>query len=153
MTSRTWIAIGAALVVFLQVSPSAQACSCIGAEGLDILSNNAAVFEGHVRTIEYLEPDTITSEPPIRVTFDVNEVWKGPVRNTLVVSTIYNKFSCTGYHFTEGQVYLVAARTVARDEVVSGIAELEDIHLCGGTRLLSEAGYSLREFGKGQRPQ
>jgi len=103
--------------------------------------------------IEYLEPDTESSEPPIRVMFEVNEVWKGPIRTTVTLTTIYNKFSCDGYFFKDGQLYLVAAQTVTRDDKESDTAELEGLSLCGGTSLLSDAGENLEEFGKGQRPQ
>jgi hypothetical protein len=87
------------------------------------------------------------------VTFEVNEVWKGPVRTTVTLTTIYNKFSCDGYFFEEGQLYLVAAQSVTRDDKKSGAAELEGVFLCGGTSVLSDAHENLKEFGKGQRPQ
>ena len=153
MTRRTWIAFVVALIGLLQPNHSAWACSCVGPTGLDILSNNAAVFAGKATAIEYLEPDTEASEPPIRVTFEVNEVWKGPVRKSVILSTIYNKFSCNGYYFKEGQLYLVAAKTVIRDDPKSGIAELEGIFLCGGTLALAHANDNLKELGKGQRPE
>lgn len=151
MTARNWI--GIAAISLLYTTPAVWGCSCVGPSGLDILSNNAAVFSGKVRTIEYLEPDAHGSEPPIRVTFEVLEVWKGPVRNTAVLSTIHNKFSCDGFYFTEGQTYLIAAETITRDDTESDAAELAGIFLCGGTSLLSDARDDIKEFGEGQRPQ
>ena len=143
----------AVLIGLLQTNHLVWACSCVGPTGLDILSSNVAVFAGKVMTIEYLEPDTDSSEPPIRVTFEVNEVWKGPVRNTVSLSTIYNKYSCNGYFFKERRLYLVAAKTVTRDDEKSDIVELEGISLCGGTSALSDAEENLEEFGEGQRPK
>ena len=150
---RTSVVFVAVLISLLQSHHPAWTCSCIGPTGPDILSNNAAVFTGEVTAIEYLEPDTESSEPPIRVAFEVNEVWKGPVRTTVTLTTIYNKFSCDGYFFKDGQLYLVAAQTVTRDDKESDTAELEGVSLCGGTSVLSDADDNLKEFGKGQRPQ
>ncbi len=151
VTRRMWIMFVAVLIGFLQSIHLAWACSCVGPTGLYIVSSNAAVFAGKVMAIEYLEPDTDSSEPQIRVTFEVNEVWKGPIRNTVTLSTIYNKYSCNGYFFKEGQLYLVAATTITRDDRKSDIAELEGIFLCGGTSVLSDANENLKAFGEGQR--
>jgi len=153
MTRRAWIVFVAVLVGLMQTNHLARACSCAGPSGLDILATNAAVFAGKVMAIEYLEPDTDSSEPPIRVTFEVSEVWKGPVRSTATLGTVYNKFSCTGYFFREGHHYLVAAHTISGDERASDIAKLEGISLCGGTRLLSDANEDLKAFGVGRRPK
>jgi len=124
VTRKTWVVLAALLIWVLQANNPALACSCVGPTGLDILSSNAAVFAGKVTAIEYLEADTESSEPPILVTFEVNEVWKGPIRKTVTLRTIYNKYSCNGYFFKEGQLYLVAATAVTRDDGESGIAEL-----------------------------
>jgi hypothetical protein len=132
---------------------AALACSCVGPRGLNILSNNAAVFAGKVMAVEYLTSGANSSEPPIRVTFDVKEVWKGPVRSTIILTTIYNRFSCEGYFFNEGQHYLVAAKSLTRDDGKSGIAELEGIFLCGGTSVLSEANANLKLLGSGRLPE
>jgi hypothetical protein len=153
VTRRAWIVFVAVLIGLFQASNVAWACSCVGPKGLDVLSSNAAVFSGKVTAIEYLEPDSDSAEPPIRVTFEVSEVWKGPVRHTVTLETVYNKYSCNGYFFKEGQLYLVAAQTVTRDDTESDTVELEGISLCGGTSALSDAEKNLEEFGEGQRPE
>ena len=51
------------------------------------------------------------------MTFEVYQAWKGPVRRTAVLRTIYNKWSCNGYYFKEGREYLVAAARVTDDAV------------------------------------
>jgi hypothetical protein len=140
----------AVLLGFVMTNDTVWACSCAGPSGLNILSNNAAVFAGKAIKVVYLQPDMNSSEPPIRVTFDVTEIWKGPIRNIVIVTTIYNKFSCEGYFFEEGRQYLVAAKTLAHDDANSNTAELEGIALCGGTSDLSDADSVLKELGKGQ---
>ena len=152
MNARHCIALGLILTCVLAASLAAWACSCIGPSGLDILSNNAAVFSGRATTVDYFEPNREGAEPPIRVWFEVQQVWKGPVRKTAVVDTVYNGFTCRGYQFKEGQSYLVAATKVTRDAEESDTVELTGIGLCGGTSLLSEASHNLTEFGHGQQP-
>jgi hypothetical protein len=150
---KTFVLVVSVLFGLVFTNQATLACSCAGPRGVNILSNNAAVFAGKVTAIVHLESGANVSEPPIRVTFDVHEVWKGPVRNTVILTTIYNKFSCEGYFFMEGQHYLVAAKTLTRDDGRSDIAELEGIFLCGGTSVLSDANESLKALGNGQRPQ
>jgi hypothetical protein len=111
------------------------------------------VFAGRVTRVEYLEPDRDRSEPPIRVTFEVDEVWKGPVRHIAVLRTIYNKWSCDGYYFKAGQEYLVAVQTVNLDDPTADRAELEGVSLCGGTQLLSRAQEDIAQLGPGKRPR
>ena len=111
------------------------------------------MFTGKATAVEYLEPDDGGSEPPIRVTFEVLEVWKGPVRPVVIVSTVYNKFTCNGYFFKAGEVYVVAAGTLSRDAPQLDLAEVRDVSLCGGTSLLVYAEENLRVFGAGQRPE
>lgn len=135
------------------IQNNAWACSCIGPKGTDILLGNAAVFSGKALEVMYLEPDGKYLEPPIRVTFEVSEVWEGPVRNTISVSTIYNKFSCEGYYFKQGQHYLVAAKSITLDNSKASIAEVEGLPLCGGTSTLENASENIKAFGEGQRPK
>jgi len=153
LAAKPCVVIVSALFSLVLANQAALACSCVGPSGLNILSNNAAVFAGKVMEVEYLESGADSSEPPIRVTFDVKEVWKGPVRSTIILTTIYNRFSCKGYFFNEGQHYLVAAKSLTRDDAKSGIAELEGIYLCGGTSVLSEANENLKPLGNGRVPE
>ena len=43
------------------------------------------------------------------MTFEVYRWWKGPPKKSVVLHTIYNKWSCEGYFFKEGEEYLVFA--------------------------------------------
>ena len=153
MAMKSWLVFVTTLIGLFQMNDQARACSCVGPSGLDILPSNAAVYTGRVVSIEYLEPDTKSSEPPIRVTFDVSEVWKGPLRNTMILDTIYNKYSCSGYFFKTGQRYLVAATTITRDKGKSDVADVEGVFLCGGTSTLSGAAENIEALGDGDRPE
>jgi hypothetical protein len=82
------------------------------------------------------------SFPSSGVTLRVSEVWKGPQRETLEVSTPIDGVLC-GYHFEEGQEYLVYAY---------GKEEPFKVDLCSQTRPLSKAGAHLRVLGDGQKP-
>jgi hypothetical protein len=86
------------------------------------------------------------------VVFDVRAVWKGPVHHAAVLNTVYNKWTCNGYYFKEGQEYLVAAKNLIRDDVAADRSELEGIFLCGGTRPLSDAKQDLEDLGEGRKP-
>lgn len=140
-------------VSILPLTPLAWACSCEGPRGRDILRAHASVFTGRAVEIQYLERHATDVEAPIVVTFDVYEVWKGPVRHTAVLRTVYNTHTCAGYYFKVGRDYLVAAKNVIGDRAESSSYELEGIFLCGGTRLLSEARQDLTDLGNGTTPR
>ena len=76
------------------------------------------------------------------VTLRASEVWKGPQRETLEVSTPSYGAAC-GYAFKEGQEYLVYAYT--------GKQGLE-VDSCNGTQRLTEAQADLEVLGAGKRP-
>jgi hypothetical protein len=150
---RRYIAAALAAVIGLvEMSQPLWACSCFGPRGQKILDQAAAVFSGRALRVEYLEPDREKREPPIRVVFEVREVWKGPVHHSAVVSTVYNKWTCNGYYFKAGEDYLVAAKKLVREDMPGGRYEVEGIFLCGGTRLLSNAKQDLEDLGEGKRP-
>jgi hypothetical protein len=76
------------------------------------------------------------------VTLRASEVWKGPQRETLEVSTPSYGAAC-GYPFKEGQEYLVYAYT--------GKQGLE-VDSCNGTQRLTEAQAHLEVLGAGKKP-
>ena len=125
------------ILALAHANPLAWACSCAGLP--DPTVNRESVFFGNAATVEYLAGDSKRSEPPIRVTFKVTRVVKGPDRNTIIVHTTYNRVSCQGYPFREGHSYRVAAEVVTQDDPTAGIAEVEGIDICGGTKLLRDA--------------
>ena len=102
------------------------------------------MFSGEVLDVVEGPPRRMfgTSVSSFRVTLRVSEVWKGPWRETLEVSTPSGGVSC-GYPFKEGQEYLVYAY---------GKEEPFKVDLCTETKPLSKAGMNLQLLGDGQRP-
>ena len=75
------------------------------------------------------------------VSFRVSEVWKGPKRETLELTTQSQETVC-GYHFEEEQEYLVYA---------SGKQDLK-VGACGDTKQLSKADEDLALLANGEKP-
>jgi hypothetical protein len=107
------------------------------------------MFTGKATRIQFLEPDEEGREPKILVTFEVYEVWKGPVQRVLHLRTTYNKWTCGGYYFKEGLSYLVTAHEA---KAANGETELAKVNICGGTRELARAQDVLRTLGPGKVP-
>ena len=122
------IAVGG-LVVLLP--DCASACSCGGGGSKEeivewALSHPGAVFSGEV--VEVDKGSQISN-----VTLRVDEVWKGPQRETIQVSTPSYGAAC-GYPFKEGQEYLVYA--YEKEEPFK-------VDLCSQTKPLSKASGDL----------
>ncbi len=121
----------------------ASACTCAGFPGSQrALEQSNAVFSGEVMDVEGVSFTRMfgMSIPSEKVTLRVSEVWKGPQRDTLEVSTPRDGATC-GYNFKEGQEYLVYAY---------GKEQPFKVDLCSETRLLSRAGAHLRVLGEGR---
>jgi hypothetical protein len=123
----------------------ASACSCAVPPGSQkervefAVSDSEAVFSGEVVDFEEGADSTPIFGPIETVSFRVSEVWKGPQRETLEVSTPTQGSAC-GYAFKEGQEYLVYAYT--------GKQGLQT-DLCSQNKPLSEAGADLAVLGDG----
>jgi hypothetical protein len=130
------------VIMFAVGAEYAQACSCVGnGPPLEELGKATAVFSG--RVIERDETAVLyTTADPVRVTFQVYTVWKGPVCGTIIVTTAYSEVSC-GYEFQEGEEYLVYAH---------GSVDNLEVSLCSRTRLLAGASQELSELGDGLVP-
>jgi hypothetical protein len=123
----------------------ASACSCAIPPGSQkeraerALSSSEAVFSGEVAAIErdQMGPFGGVDE----VYFRVSEVWKGPKRETLELTT-QSQGSVCGYHFEEEQEYLVYAY---------GKQDLK-VGACGTTKQLSKADEDLALLGNGEKP-
>ena len=98
------------------------------------LADSSAVFAGQVVNIrkEGWRLGTAT------VSFRVSEVWKGPERETLEVTTESQGSAC-GYSFSEGRKYLVYA-----------MGRKMKVNACGETTPLSEARADLEALGNGE---
>ena len=92
------------------------------------------MFSGKAVTVEYQEDDRDDREPKIGVTFQVYRVWKGAVGRRVVLRTIYNKWTCSGYYFKADNEYpVVAYEQIAADEKSGLLKELGGVNPCGGT--------------------
>ena len=128
---------------FLVVNqPCAFACSCLppGPPG-DELARSAAVFAGKVVGLDV--PAGVNSgADPVRVTFQISQVWKGTASPNLVVTTAQSSASC-GVAFEQGQDYLVYA---------AGTDDALTASLCSRTGTLSAASEDLAALGPGKLP-
>jgi hypothetical protein len=137
-----------ALLALLPDCASACSCAILGnspEERAEIaLKESTAVFSGEVLDVEKGPLTRMLGlgfrTPSSRVTLRISEVWKGPQRETLEVSTPSQGGAC-GYSFSEGQKYLVYA---------SGKEETFQTHLCSETKPLSKASADLEALGNGE---
>ena len=130
------------------------ACSCSGPRGKKALKGAATAFSGKATKVEYLDADEPQVEPRIIVTFEVYRWWKGSPKKSVVIHTVYNKWTCEGYYFKEGEEYLVFAYK-NRGHMAEKFAPAKDtlgVNYCGATGPLAYAKEELRELGQGRRP-
>jgi hypothetical protein len=132
----------AVLGLLLLLPDCASACSCGGGGSREemvewALSHPGAVVSGKVVDVE---KGSSTSS----VTLRVYEMWKGPQRETLEMSTPSYGAAC-GYPFKEGQEYLVYAYWGNQGTPLK-------VDLCSSTKPLSEAGADLTLLGNGEKP-
>ena len=144
------------VVSFVLFQPrDSLACSCVGPRGKKALNGAAAAFSGKVMKVVYLDADEPRVEPRIIVTFKVYRSWKGPLNKSVVIHTVYNKRSCEGYYFKEGEEYLVFAYK-NRGHMAAQFAPAKDtlgVNYCGATGPLAYAEEELRELGPGRTPE
>ena len=87
-TGLTLLALG--ILVLLPDCASACSCASLGSQqeqAKQALSDSAAVFSGEVVDLEKEVAATASHPGTVTVTLQVSEVWKGPQRETLEVST------------------------------------------------------------------
>ena len=134
----------------------AAACDCTGPRGKDALVNAKVAFSGKVIEIKYLDdPEQTTPEPRIIVTFRVYRVWKGEPERKIVIHTVFNKWTCVGYSFMEGEEYLVFAYDngpAYEAEMFPGTKNTLGAWTCGGTFPLADAQGDVKELGAGKVP-
>ena len=126
-------------MVAIETEP-ACACSCAPPGPPDEeLARATAVFTGKV--VGLGKPSSVfgSSADPIKVTFQVFTVWKGPVNKTITITTARSGASC-GYTFEMGAEYLVYA-----DGSENSLA----VGLCSRTQPLVAAENDLAVLGYG----
>jgi hypothetical protein len=138
--------LAAALVVNLFVAgflnaPGAYACSCIFQPLEKEIRTSDAVFSGEVVNID--ESDLSPGVGPRlgKVTFDVNESWKGMLGESVAVYGQGPEESC-GIEFENDESYLVYAYRSNGDT-----SEPLETNFCDATKLLDEAGGDLQILG------
>jgi len=118
----------------------AFACSCAPpGPPHEELARATAVFTGKVVGLSKLFNVFGSSADPIKVTFQIYTVWKGPVHQTIPITTSRSGASC-GYTFEMGGEYIVYANGTEDSLVVS---------LCSRTQPLATAEDDLAELGVG----
>ena len=128
------------LGVLLAHSETAQACSCVQATPAESADRAELIFLGTVgETALTNRGRTVSSADPVRVTFDVQTVYKGEADATLTLETARDSASC-GYAFQVGGSYLVYARAVDGKLTTD---------LCSGTKPEFEATADLTFLGGG----
>ena len=129
------------LVAF--VPDCASACSCAAFGGSPqqraerMLDKSDAVFAGKVVDLKRGLKDPFGSV--VKVSFRVSEVWKGPKKETLELTTQSLGIAC-GYSFSKGRKYLVDATGKM------------SVSLCSETKPLSEASELVEALGNGETP-
>ena len=130
------------LALLTAVQPTCvYACSCMVPGPPDqALAESGAVFSGTVTAVA--RPANMGGSMPVRVTFSVARVWKGPEQVTMIINTPDSSASC-GFDFVENGEYLVYARNV------EGTLEAS---LCSRTTQLANAGEDIAALGEGTAP-
>lgn len=133
-----------ALVLLFNIT-TAYACSCAPpGTPQESLQDSTAVFSGQVIRIDTPAAvgGIISTADPLKVTFQVIEIWKGPLGNPLIVQTARDSVSC-GYNFLIGQEYLVYAYGSESDL---------QTNICTRTTPLTNAAGDLQAIGSGSVP-
>jgi hypothetical protein len=133
--------IGLALLVLLPDCASACSCASFGGSPQQraerMLDKSSAVFAGKVVDLKKNQKGPLGGVD--KVSFRVSEVWKGPNRETLDLTTQSQGSAC-GYHFSEGREYLIDATGKM------------SVSLCSETEPLSEASELVVALGNGETP-
>lgn len=135
---------GLAMLVSILLNPlPASACSCVEPDvPRAALAKATAVFSGIVVSMDYRYSGPVqSSADPVTVTFRVDEVWKGPEKAFLSISTAISSVSC-GYEFHLGESYLVYA---------SGPEDHLEVSLCSRTKPKAMADDDFEALGQGKK--
>ena len=129
------------LLLTLDVGP-AYACSCMDVPLKNDIRDADAVFSGEVRSIDEEAPGGGSGimAAPGRITFAVEDSWKGVTAETVYVYGQGDGANCYNI-FEEGEAYLVYASRAKGDD-----APLKNVG-CGETKPLAGAEPDLRLLG------
>lgn len=136
-----------ALLTVLALPQTCLACSCAVMEApTTALTRAPAVFRGRAIGISSEQDWSRGSLSHYqRVTFRVDESWKGPTTHEVVVFTSLGDSVC-GYPFVQGEDYLVYAFNTSSP---SGLPAGLGTGICNRTRPLNSAADDLHALGPG----
>lgn len=149
---RWWfmVVLGGMLGLATLQPPPVYACSCVMDPHQEApaaaLQRAGAVFAGKVTHINDLFRGW--TGLPVSVTFDVSQVWKGPVQQRIAIKTGSGGGDC-GIDFLPGEEYIVYAYN-AQDHPRTGSGLAANI--CSRTNLLVDAQADLAGLGAGMVP-
>ncbi|MBB6447875.1 hypothetical protein [Bacillus benzoevorans] len=122
-----------------------NACSCAELPGVEEeFERSQAVFSGKV--VDVREKRSLKGELTKSVLFEVTNTWKGVKQSQIIIITGQGGGSC-GFHFNEGQEYLV----YAYESTMYGAKSLVTT-ICDRTNELSVLQEDLTILGEGQQP-
>ena len=134
---KLWRIVFITVLLSIYLPRPAHACSCAVQEGAaDALARSAAVFRGTPGRGENHSGDPWLSR---KIPFEVHEVWKGDVSETVYIFTGSGGGDC-GYGFRTGAEYIVYAY-----QSDGGLAT----SICNRTRLVTTAAIDLLVLGDG----
>lgn len=142
MLAACFLALGG---LHLVLPSKAQACSCaMPAAVKEELERKTAVFSGKVLRVEQpTAKPVMSSMDPVKITFQVNTVWKGQVKAEETVYTAMSSASCGYDKFAVQKEYIVFA---------GGTPEHLETNICTRTKSLASAGEELAILGTGSAP-
>ena len=125
------------LTALIPAAP-AYACSCAAPpSALDALAQASSTFSGRV-----IDIDAPAGYEPLRVRFEVETVWKGPIQPEIEVRTARDTAGC-GFVFEKDVSYLVYAYEADGALFTT---------LCSRSLALDQAGEDLEALGLGTAP-
>lgn len=125
---------GAGFRVFLRGAPKVS----------EEMNNKTAIFSGKaIKVTPPEQKEIMSSADPVSVTFEVDKVWKGEVKQKTVVRTALSSASCGIEDFAVNTEYVVYAY---------GAMDQLETNICDRTKPLASAGEDIAELGKGYEP-
>jgi hypothetical protein len=139
--ARRPLLLALAALALAAAAPRALACSCAPpGEPRAELAAADAVFAGRVVSVE---PQEAAAFPRLAVRFALKAVWKGlPEGDEATLTTAADSAAC-GYHFEEGEEYLVYAYRSDDGDLTTS--------LCSRNARLDQAAADLAAFGEPAR--
>jgi LPXTG-motif cell wall-anchored protein len=105
------------------------------------MNHKTAIFSGKaIKVTPPEQKEIMSSADPVSVTFEVEKVWKGDVKQKTVVRTALSSASCGIEDFAVNTEYVVYAY---------GAMDQLETNICDRTKPLASAGEDIAELGKG----